>query len=177
MLDKIIRARRSIRRYSDKKVSFKDVTEILDVARFAPMAGNIFTLKLIVVSARQKIKDLAQAAQQPFLNDSSFIIVVCSETSKVVRSYASRGVKYAHQQAGAAIQNMLLKITSLGLASCWIGWFDDTAVKRTLKVPQEVDIEALIPIAYADGKPGKVFKPDLKSIIFFEEWGKKEKGK
>ncbi|MCS7134322.1 MAG: nitroreductase family protein [Candidatus Pacearchaeota archaeon] len=175
MLDEIIRARRSIRKYSSKKVSFQNAIEICDVARFAPMAGNIFSLKLVIVSEKEKIKQLAEASQQPFIADASFIVVVCSETSKVARSYGMRGEKYARQQAGAAIQNMLLKITELGLASCWIGWFDDATVRRIIKAPSDADIEALLPVGYAAEKPRKIFKPDLKSIIFFEEWGKKEK--
>ncbi|MEM1536052.1 MAG: nitroreductase family protein [Candidatus Pacearchaeota archaeon] len=172
--DKIIRARRSIRKYSSKKVSFQHIVEVCDVARFAPMAGNIFTLKLVIVSEKDKIKKIAEAAQQPFLADAPYIIVVCSETSKVTRSYGARGERYARQQAGAAIQNMLLKITELGLASCWIGWFDDNAIASILKIPKDIDIEALIPVAYAAVKPSKVFKPELKSIVFFDEWGKKE---
>jgi len=161
----------------NKKIDFQDIADICDVARFAPMAGNIFTLKILIISDKKKIEEISEIAQQPFLVDASYILVVCSQEGNVVKSFSDRGKRYARQQAGAAIQNMLLKIEELGLASCWIGWFDDNALKRALKIPSDVFAEAIIPIAQGDGKAKKIFKPELKSIVFFEEWGKKDKEK
>ena len=174
-LDKAIRERRSIRKYTNKKVSFSDITEICDVARLAPMAANMFTLKILIVSDKEKIKKMTEMAQQPFIADVSYVLVICSNKKNIVKTYGNWGVKSARQQAGAAIENILLKITDLGLSSCWLGWFDDKAIKNLLKIPEDIDIEALLPIGYAAEKPKKIFKPELKSILYFDEWNKTEK--
>ncbi|UCD20986.1 MAG: nitroreductase family protein [archaeon] len=174
-LDKSIRSRRSIRKYLDKKVSFSDITEICDAARFAPMACNKFSVRLIVVSNKEKIKKIAEISQQPFIADGKYIIVVCTDKKDLVKSFGDNGTRNARQQAGAAIEHMLLKITDLGLSACWVGWFDDNALKRLLKIPKNIDVEALFPIGYAAEKPKKLFKTDLKSILFFDEWDKKER--
>lgn len=178
--DKVLKKRGSIRRYSIKnKVSFKDVIKVCEASRFIPMAGNICTLKLIIVSDEKKKQALAEAALgQGFVREASYVVVVCSNLSHLKRSYGSRAEIYARQQAGAAIENMLLKVTDLDLGSCWVGAFDENAVKRILQIPdKDINVEALLPIGNLFGK-GKTktktrSKPDLKLITYFEKWGQK----
>jgi len=170
-----IRKRRSIRKYSSKNVKFSDITEICDAARLAPLAGNIAYLKIIVVSNKSKIKELAQASQQPFIADAPYVLVLCSDKSHVLKSFPDVGERYIKQQAGAAVENMLLRITDLKLASCWIGWFDDNEIKRIFKIPARVDIEALIPVAHPIKEPGKIYKQNLGQILYYDTWNNKKK--
>ncbi len=172
--DKLIKKRASIRRYSMKKVSASDLTAVCEAARFIPVAGNIYTIRLIVVSDKESKEKIAEACLgQEFVREASFLIVVCSDLSLLKRSYGSRAEIYGKQHAGAAIQNMLLKITDLELASCWIGAFDENAIKRILKIPEDIQVEAVLTLAnpISEEKPKK--KPDLKHIIYFEKYGQK----
>lgn len=173
--DELLKQRRSIRDYSPKKVSFENITKICEASRFSPMAGNIYTIRLVIINNERKIKDIAEMCfEQNFVGKASCLIVVCSDLSSVVRSYDERGKIYARQQAGAAIENMLLKTAELKLATCWIGAFDEDAVKRILKIPENIQIEAILPIAYASKKTIEKKKPDLKMIAFFEQWKQRE---
>jgi len=173
--DNVLKERRCTRVFSTKKVSFDKIIEICESARMAPMAGNIYTLKLVLVSEKAKKQELAEAALgQEFIADANHVLVVCSDTSELKRSYGSRAEIYARQQAGAAIENMFLKAVDLGLGTCWIGAFDENAVKRIINAPDTVQIEAMLPVSYA-ASPGKEAKkkPDLKMILHFEKWGQK----
>jgi len=114
-LDKIIHLRRSIRKYNDKKPDWRTIIECIDAMRYAPMAGGNFTLKFILVSEESKIQRLAQAAQQKFIATAHYVVVVCSKPRRTINSYKNRGKVYVRQQAGAAIQNFLLKLTEKGL--------------------------------------------------------------
>lgn len=127
-LDKAIQNRHSVRRFTSKKPDWREILECLDAARYAPMAGNIFSLKFIVVSDKEKIQKLADAAQQPFIAQAHYVIVACTNSKKIVDCYEERGEKYGKQQAGAAIQNFLLKIQESKLATCWVGHFVDHMV-------------------------------------------------
>ncbi len=172
--DKVLKNRRCIRKYSGKKVSFYDLSDACEAARFSPMAGNIYTIKLIVVSDEKKKQELAEAAiGQEFIAEASHVIVVCSDLTQLKRNYGSRAEIYGRQQAGAAIENMLLKITELKLASCWVGAFDENAVKRILKIPNKIQIEAMLPLAKHFGRTETRKKPDLSAITYFEKWGQK----
>lgn len=169
-LSKAIKLRRSVRHYSTKKVPYQKVAEICDAATYAPMAGNIFSVRLIIVSDKEKIKMLAGASQQHFIAEAKYVIVVYSDTGQLKRSYSDRAERYTRQQAGAAIQNMLLKTTELGLSTCWIGWFNEEMVKRIVFLPDSFQVEALLPIGYAFEKPLQKRKPDLKLIIYLEKY-------
>jgi len=171
----VIERRQSRRRYAGQKVDWKYVAQILEAGRLAPAAGNLGTVRFIVISDSQQIKGIAQAADQDFIAKAGWLIAVCSENKRVYNAYSERGLKYAKQQAGAAIENMLLKITDLGLASCWVGAFDDETIKNILAVPQDIEIEAIIPVAQGTKFIGEAKRPKLKlnDITYFDRWGQR----
>lgn len=172
-IEDCIKKRASIRRFKSKKPDWKKIIEAINYARLAPLAGNIPTVKFILVSDADKITELAQAAAQDFVSSVHYVVAICSDKKQILRSYGERAEKYCKQQAGAAIENFWLKITELGLATCWVGAFSDEEVKRVLQLPEDIDIEAIFPVGYAFEKMKQKFKPDLDNILFFDFWKNK----
>ena len=172
-LDKCLEKRFSCRKYKKKKPDINDVSDILDYARLAPSAGNIQIVRFILVQDKDKIKQLAEASQQAFLKQVSYIIAVVTDPSLMKKSFDERGERYCRHQAGAVIENLLLKITDLGLASCWIGHFSDEQVKEILQIPEDCIVEELVPIGYAMKQGKHKRKQPLDSCLFFEEWKNK----
>ncbi len=172
-LDKVIKSRHSSRHFSTKKVDWRDIMKAIDVARLAPLAGNIPTLKFLIISDEEKIKRLAEASQQEFISEARFVAVVCSSFDQLTRSYDERGKMYSKQQAGASIENFILKLTELGLATCWVGAFADEDVKRILQIPDNVEVEAMFPIGYELGKGKQRAKPLLEQCVYFNTWKNK----
>ncbi len=174
-LDKAIKERHSVRRFTSRKPNWRDIIEALESARLTPLAGNIPTIKFVVVTDKEEIEQLAEACQQDFVGTVDYVIVVCSDKQQIVRSYDERGIRYARQQAGAAIEHLLLKLVDLGLSTCWVGEFVDEQVKRILHIQEKdnIDIEALFPIGYELGKGKPRVKPSLDQILFFNTWKNK----
>lgn len=179
-LESAIKKRKSVRNYSNKKADWRKILRALDYARFAPMAGGQFSLKFILVSDESKIKFLEQASQQKFVANASQALLVVSNREKVEKGYDHYKKGFAAQQAGAAIQNILLGLTENQIAACWVGFFQEEMVKREFKISNSMTIEAIITL----GKESKVssgkkesLKPDLEAVLFFEEWGKRNMGK
>ncbi|MFH1711496.1 MAG: nitroreductase family protein [Nanoarchaeota archaeon] len=177
-IDKAIKERHSARRFSTKKVKWQDIIEAIDAANLAPLAGNIYSRKFILVDDKDKIKELAEASQQSFFQNVDYVVAICSDKTSVVKSYDKRGETYSRQQAGAAVENFLLKIVDLGLSSCWIGAFVDDEVKRVLEIPQQdyenIDVEALLPVAYEMPKKAEQKrKANLDNVLWFNKWKNK----
>jgi len=167
-LDKTIKNRKSIRSFKDKKPNWRDILDCIDSMRYTPMAGDNFTLKFILVDDKEKIEKLANAAQQDFITQAKYVLVVCSDPSRTVNAYEERGEIYCRQQAGAAIQTFLLKTTEAGLATCWIGHFIDEQVKRELRIPEKINVEAMFPIGYELKKSStRRIKSDLDKALYF----------
>lgn len=173
-LDKAIKTRRSIRKFKNKKPDWRTVIECIDSMRYAPMAGGVFSLKFILVSDLDKIDRIAQYCQQPFVRTAEYLVVVCSKPRSTINSYGNRGKIYIRQQAGAAIQNFLLKIHEKGLASCWVGSFVERLIKNELKIPADVHIEAILPVGYSKEKPKEKQRVNIDGCLYFEEYENKQ---
>ena len=172
--NKVIQERHSVRKFKAKEPDWRDIIEAIDSARYAPMAGNNFSLKFILVNEKEKLKRLAEATQQPFVEDVKYILVVCTVPSRTTLAYEERAQRYLPQQAGAAIQNILLKITDMGLSTCWVGHFVDTIVKETLSISEDVTVEALLPIGYEFKKlTTRKAKIDMDNILYFNKYKNK----
>ena len=172
--DKTIKERHCARKFkTTKKPNYREVLAAIDAASKAPLAGNIYSVKYILVQDNEKIRALAIAAQQKFIEEVDYVIVVCSDKKDLVRSYYKRAESYSKQSAGAAIENLFLKLTDLGLNTCWIGAFSDEIVRRILKIPDDIDVEAIMPIGYELGKGKQQTKPNLDNVLYFDEWKNK----
>jgi len=174
-LNKVIQSRKSARKFKDKKPDWRDIIECIDAARYSPMAGNNFTLKFILVNEQEKIQKISDAAQQPFISQAKYVVVVCSDTSRAVNAYKEKGKIFCRQQAGAAIQNFLLKIQEAGLSTCWVGYFVEEQIKRELKIPENIQIEAVFPIGYEFEKAKtRKIKIDMDRILYFNKYKNKK---
>ena len=177
-VEQAIKARRSIRKFSTKKVGWSQLTKVLEAAIYTPMAGNVFSLRFVVVTDKKKKSKIAKAClEQYFMQDASYLIVVCSELEQVRELYGERAEIYGTLQVGAAIQNMLLQATELNLATCWIGAFEEGSIKSILKIPDNIKVESIIALGNAKRKPEMPAKKELNKVTYFEEYGKQdEKG-
>jgi nitroreductase len=174
-LKKAIESRRSIRKYKTKSPSWKKIIECIDAARFAPMAGNLFTLNFILVDNSEIIQKIADASFQPFIAEAEYLVVFVSNKGKTQNAYEDRAEKYVKQQAGAAIQNFLLRLEEEKLSTCWIGLFDDNEIKNILSIPEKHDVEAIFPIGHAAEKPIQRHSGfrDINSYLWFNKFKNK----
>lgn len=178
-LKEAIEGRASVRRYSNKKPDWRKILRAIDAVRFAPSAGGKFVMKFILVSDEKKIAEIAAATQQDFVGTAKYIVVAVSDDSKLVQSYNEGGVRFAAQQAGAAIENFLLALTEEKLATTWVGHFYAEQIQRALDIPDGLIIEAVFPIGIETQFAGRNSlvagrKVKLENIIYFEKWGAKE---
>jgi len=173
-LDKAIKQRHSVRKFKSKTPDWREIIECIDSARYAPMAGGLYTVKFILVDDKEKIQKLAEAAQQPFISEAQFVVVACTDKTKTLNAYPEFSEKFCTQQAGAAIENFLLSIEEKGLSTCWVGHFVDYLIKETLKIPDEMKVEAIFPIGYEFGKPSSKRRTELDTILYFNKYGQKK---
>lgn len=176
-----IHGRRSVRKFLDIPVEWEKVGVILDAGVAAPSSGNLQNWKLIVVQDENKKKALADAAlQQYWISTAPAIIVICAELRRIKQFYGVRGERlYSIQNCAAVAENMLLAAHALGLASCWVGAFDEDMVARTLSIPDDAEIrpQIMLPIGYPDETPAKPQKYPLDNITYFERWSRQNIGK
>jgi len=175
--DKVVDSRHSVTKFaSGRKVDYRKVVELINTANKGPLAANHPVINYIIVRDKEKIKKLVEASTQDFFENVDTVIVICTDYTFLERSYYDRGKSYGKQQAGAAIENLLLQATNMGLGACWVGAFTDNIVKEALRIPDNIEVEALIPIGVELGKGKQKPKSDLDRVMFFDTWKNKFMG-
>lgn len=181
----VIRARQMIRRYTDQPVSDETIGQLLDAATRAPSPHNRQPWRFVVIrgEARTRLaqamgsrlredlardgvapdvieKDVARSYQR--ITSAPALVLACLSMEDMDvypdlrRSEAERWM--AGQAVAAAIQNMLLAATDLGLGACWMcaPLFCPDKVAATLQLPADWTPQALITLGYpAPGEPAK----------------------
>jgi nitroreductase len=170
-----IKSRRSVRAFTDESVSEEEIMKLIDVARWAPSAGNIQPWEFIIVRDPKIKRGLSEAAlHQTFIEEAPVVIVVCANHKRSELGYGSRGVNlYCLQDTAAASQNLLLAACALGLATCWVGAFHEEEARRVLKIPNGVRPTAIIPVGHAAEKPMARSRRPLTEIVYRESFGQK----
>ena len=165
-----IKERRSIRSFTAGDVSDEAVKQLIDVARYAPSAGNTQPLELVVVRD-QKIKQLLTLAalNQMFIQKAPIVFVVCADITRSRMHYGERGEKlYSIQDTAAATENILLAAQEMGLVTCWIGAFNEKEVAKAINAPKNTKPVAIIPVGYPAVRPSTPKKRDVTEIVHYE---------
>jgi nitroreductase len=157
-----IKTRRSIRKYKPEPIPEEKLRTILEAARLAPSAGNRQPWRFIVVQDIERKKALAKVANNQTFLDASAVIVATGDPDVSARWY--------EKDPMIALEHIVLAATALGYGTCWIGAFDEDALKHLLKIPANVKVIALLPIGIPDETPAPRPRKDFSEIFFKEEW-------
>ena len=110
--------RRSIRKYETREVPDSMVTDLLEAAMAAPSAVAKDPWHFLVVRQRKTLDKIVEVLPNgQMLRQAPVAIIVCGDITRAHRGELS----YMLQDLSAAVENILLAATALGLGSCWIG--------------------------------------------------------
>ncbi len=181
----LVRSRRSIRRFLPDPVSRDKIMVCLEAARLAPSAENAQPIRYLVIDDPELKERLARAAfsgiyaMTRFAAQAPVIVVVLARLGlKTHRLGAAvRGVSYHLIDAGIAVEHFVLQAEELGLATCWVGWFNARGLRKALAIPRAYRIISLLPVGYAASRPPRetVRKPPA-DIAWFNRVGGREPG-
>ena len=142
-------------------------------------SGRRFTAEFVTKKMQERFSSLEDEAKKraafekltsgqvsAFLADAPVDIVVCGKKDVWDMPY----------DTSAAIENMLLMVTGLGLGACWviapcIDIRDEERVKALLGMPDEFKAVSIISV----GHPARPHRPRprlaAKDLVFREKWG------
>jgi nitroreductase len=179
-LQQLLEVRQSVRRYAERPVSESDIISLVEAARQAPSAENAQPCRFVAVRDPGALEELARAcfsgifAATRFAARAPLIVALCAERATVVEAGKAIKDRAMYQlDCGIAGEHLVLRAAELGLGTCWIGWFNRRAARRTLRVPFHVQVVCLIAVGYpAEGAQlrRRVRRP-VSSILWKDKWG------
>lgn len=166
-----VKKRRSTRAYARRPMEESDTKQLLEAINSAPSAGNLQSYEIFMVKSESNKKAVAEAtavgtsASQSFIAGASIILIFCAN-SKRSSKYGDRGRNlYSIQDATIAAAYSQLAATALGLASVWIGRFDEEKVLKVLKNPVGLRPVAVIPVGYPAEDPDATPRRKLDDLV------------
>ena len=155
----LVQRRQSTRKYvPGRRIPRETLERCLEAARLAPSACNSQPWSFVVVDDPDQVRALAEAscgrapyAMNRFAADASAFVAVVTEKMKLAARLGAhfRGVQYSLVDLGSACEHLVLQAAEAGVASCWLGWFDESAVKMRLGIPRGNKVDLLICLGYA----------------------------
>lgn len=171
---KVIRARRSIRKYKPEQVAEDRLSLILEAGRYAPSGHNNQTTHFLVLQNPEKLRKLRELAVSEFAKMDASAEAYVSFKNAITRAKAGnfdffysaptlvvvankKGYGNAMADCSAALENMMLAAASLGVGSCWINqlrWLCEnetlTAYLRRLGLAEDEIICGSLALGYSD---------------------------
>jgi SagB-type dehydrogenase family enzyme len=114
------------------------------VYRYIPEGHTL--LREIAGDVREKLSKAALS--QPMIRYAPVSFVISAVYARITGKYGSRGLRYAHMEAGHAAQNVCLLGVELGIGTCTVGAFEDEEVKNVLKLPGNEEPLYILPLGY-----------------------------
>jgi coenzyme F420-0:L-glutamate ligase/coenzyme F420-1:gamma-L-glutamate ligase len=198
-----ITKRRSIRKYTNRKVSKEICDEILEAATWAPSTHNAQPWRFSILAEASTKEALAGAMAKVWIEDlrkndtphklaqklikrsierftTAPVVVVASVAMAELAKPLEDGRReierdLALQSLGAAIENLLLAVHSKGLGACWYcaPIFCKSIVKESLHLPMSFEPQALVTIGYPSEIPTAPKRKPSQDIFRIGYWNKK----
>ena len=96
--------------------------------------------------------------------ESSFVVVGFYRKSEVIIE------KLSLMDVTIALQNMVVAGWVQGVASCWMGAFDEVKMKNRLNLPSDAQIVGAIAFGIPEQVPKPPPKKQLNQIVHFDTW-------
>ncbi len=196
-----LRQRRTVRLYRSEAVSKADLIRVIEAARWAPSGANAQPCEYIIVTERAALDAIDLALRErrarrmklradaehkyalpskDALADGSALIVVCADP-RLMRAFPSsqradilvaEPMHTYWASIGAAVENLHLAATSLGMGIVWISVDPDMAhvLRELLTVPDELEIVFCCPIGYPARVPPIPTRRPVESIIHWNQF-------
>ncbi|MEZ4483597.1 MAG: nitroreductase family protein [Syntrophotaleaceae bacterium] len=175
----MIKERRSIRKYKNKKVDRKTMEEVVDIARWAPSWANFQIARYTLVDDETMLAKLTNEGVQGFaynistLKNAHGVAVLSFVKGKSGRldKYGDFDSSNAHLweafDAGIACQTFCLAAHAKGVGTCIFGVIDDKAIAEIVGLPEEETVAALIVYGYEEGHPEPTPRKAVGEILRF----------
>ncbi len=167
----VVEKRRSVRKFSDRKVDESLLRSIIDVALSAPSSRNSHSTSFMVVTRREHLERMSQMRDYgaAFVKGATAaILVVCDRTATDL-----------WEVNGAISATMLqLAITDAGLSSCWVhvdgrpqlmaepdGAQAEDLLREFLPITDDSSVLCAIALGYSDFEPAPLPAFDRDSKI------------
>ena len=164
--------RRTIRRFAQRPIPDEVLEKAVNVARLAPVGGNIQSLKFCVVKTPELVSAVFEETKWGMhLKDGSgrprpgelptAWILICNDTTIKEQPMI--------HDIGAAAENIIIYAMGEGVGTCWLEGIDRAAIAQAIDLPAPLKITSAIALGYPAMHAREVELPESGATPYY--WG------
>lgn len=153
-IDPLIAARWSPRAFdASKSVSHAQIIALLEAARWAPSCFGDQPWRFIVwdkytdQAAWNQAFDCIVSSNQAWVKDAPVLILACADS---LFNHNQSPNRWAQYDTGAAVENLCLQATSMGLVTHQMGGFNGDKTREVFAIPTQYTPMAMLAVGYMD---------------------------
>lgn len=176
--------RRSVRRYTDKKIPQETLDLLIDYGCRSASASNTQPWGFVIIEGKETIHALSEQVRADLINmkqrepwisvysrwlenpDFNFFF---KQTQTLLLIYGHSHVKFYRESCTLAAANIMLAAHAMGIGSCWIGFafetFNTAEFKASYNVPEHYDLVTTLTLGYKSDD--RLFEMARKPALIF----------
>jgi nitroreductase len=175
-LNKVLKERRSIRKYKDQKVEHELIEQCLNAAILAPSWKNSQTARYYVIESDEMLKTFKEEALPEFNanNCANAPVLIVTAFQKNHSGFDKDGTPtnecgqgWGYYDLGLHNMNLLLKATELGLGTLVMGIRNESKIRELLDIANDEIIVSVIALGYKDIDPQMPIRKEVNTITKF----------
>jgi nitroreductase len=162
--------RRSVRKYESREIPAAMLNDLFEAAMAAPSAVAKDPWHFLLIRKRETLDKIVKILPNgQMLRQAPAAVIVCGDINK---THANE-ISYMLQDLSAAVENLLLAASALGLGACWLGMHPRPDridnIRRLFSLPENIIPMCGISLGWPAEHPGPRtrFNPER---IHVENW-------
>ncbi len=154
-----MQTRRTIRKYTGGSLPIEHLEKIVNAGRLAASGNNRQPWEFVIVTSPEMMARLRVPEEHWSRQAGAYIAVVMDPESR-----------WWVEDGAAAVQNMLLACTVLGIGACWMEGYtrrNEEAFKQVLEIPDNLRLFTLLAVGIPDEQPVKE-KKSLDEVLHWQ---------
>jgi nitroreductase len=164
----VIQIRQSVRTFRSDQISEEILQQIFSSLVCAPSAGNLQAYEVLVLRDRvlkEQVGEATTACYEP-IHEAPLALVFVANAFRSGLKYQERGINlFCIQDATIAATYAMLAATNLGLASLWVGGFNNSQVSSLLRLRQGLWPVVIMPVGYPNEIPERPNRRSIQDVV------------
>lgn len=166
--EKLIAERYSVRNFTHEHLPQEIIDRILAAGHLAPTGCNYQPQRILVLNTDEAIEKLRKCTRCHFGAPTAMLICHNRDESWV-RKYD--GALSSPVDAAIVTTHMMLAAANIGVGTCWVMHFDPDAMRKTFRIPENIEPAALLVMGYPapEAKPLDLhsqFRPMEETVVY-----------
>lgn len=152
----LVKKRKSVRHFLDKKIDPETLNYIIECARLAPSAVNFQPWHFYIIESEESKSLIHKCYPRRWFSSPTipvYILACIDKNASWKRDHDEKD--HGDIDIAIAVEHICLAAAEVGLGSCWVCHFDPAVCKELFDLPEHLEPAVIIPLGYPEEREGK----------------------